>query len=117
MFDFVKAQTAIFEDAPKLFHPNAFKSFKEHRFPQGNVQFTFKKLPNPASLTLDGDIDFFADTASHLLLEVLPNDVFNPSSKTDPRRAYALRWMSVERRRQSDQSFPAFEPPFSLVMI
>jgi hypothetical protein len=116
MFGFLRDQTLVFKGAPATLHPNAFGSFKEHRFPEGNVQFTFSQLPDAQFLRLDGDIDLFADTASHVLLEVLPNDVFNPSSKTDPRRAYAMRWMSVQRRRIVDSNVADFDPPFSLVM-
>jgi hypothetical protein len=113
---FLAAQTNVFGKANSSLHPGAFESFKEGRFREGNVQFTFGRIPNSTRVKLDGDIDLFADKVSHALLEVLPNDVLNPPSVTDARRAYAMRWMSVQRQRELDQSLPPFEPPFSIVV-
>jgi hypothetical protein len=118
MQSFLEQRSPVFTNALSLLHPGAFASFKESRYAEGNVQFTFSKIPDSTTneLKLDSDIDLFADQASHFVLEVLPNDVFNPPSKTDPRRAYAMRWMSVERKRIVDPTIAKFDPPFTLVM-
>jgi hypothetical protein len=115
MLAFLEQRAVIFKDAPSLLHPDAFKSFKESRHDEGNVQFTFARLEDPAALKVDCDIDLFASPVSHFLLEVLPNDVFNPRSTTDPRRAYAMRWMSVQRKLASNPA-AKFDPPFTLVL-
>lgn len=116
MREFLEQRPHTFKDAFSLLHPGAFVSFKESRYPEGNVQFTFARIEGSTMLKLDSDIDLFADTASHLVLEFLPNDVFNPPSVTDARRAYAMRWMSVERKRVVDPATVRFDPPFSLVL-
>ena len=113
MLQFLENRAMIFKDADSSLHPDAFKSFKESRHAEGNVQFTFARLEDPTLLKVDCDIDLFADQLSHFFLEVLPNDVFNPPSRTDPRRAYAMRWMSVQRTLASNPA-GKFDPPFTL---
>ena len=112
MVPWLESRSETFAGAPSSLHPGAFVSFKERRYPEGNVQFSLARTDDASRYTLDGDIDLFASAGSHLLLEVLPNDLLNPGSHTDPRRAYALRWMSV--RRQKDTTGVDYNPPFSL---
>jgi len=113
MVPWLESRPESFAGALSSLHPGAFISFKERRYPEGNVQFTFARTDDSDRHTLDSDIDLFASTASHFLLEVVPNDYLNPSSYTDPRRAYALRWMSM--RRQKDATGVDFNPPYSLL--
>ena len=100
--------------AGHLLHKGSFESFKERRYPQGDVQFTFSRTTDPATFTLDADIDLFSDKASHLVLEVFPTDVFRANTGTDPREAYTFRWMSVQRAKAATGL--DFDPPFSVVM-
>jgi len=107
-----------FHDAPAGLHPGADLSFKERRYPEANVQFTFTRNKPPNGLvTLDADIDYYADEGSHFLLEILPSDVIpaiiGTSKKlTDPTVAYALRWMAMQRRFEA--SGLAFNPPYKI---
>jgi len=109
----LEARPTVFSSAPPFLHHGAFVSFKESRYPEGNVQFSFAKTDDEGRYKVDIDIDLFAGAGSHLLLEVVPNDLLKPSSYTDPRRAYAFRWMSV--RRRVDATGVDFNPPYSLV--
>src|SRR5262249_25546363 len=83
--------TRTFSTAPHALHKDSFTSFKEVRYPEGNVQFTFSRREE--TLIVDSDIDLFGDTGAHLLLEILPTDVLHANPGTDPRQAYAFRWM------------------------
>lgn len=102
-----------FSLAPHSLHPGSFLSFKEQRYPEGNVQFTFAKTNNEETYQLDSDIDLFKDQASHFFLEVLPSDFLHVIDHTDPRDAYAFRWMSVQRMKVP--SGLDFNPPYSVV--
>jgi hypothetical protein len=116
MVGFLTQRPSVFSKASSLLHPGAFLSYKETRFMEGNVQFSFSPIAGSTLLKVDGDIDLFKDPLSHLLVEVLPNDVLNPPSVTDARRAYAMRWMSVQRQLATGAVAAAFNPPFTLVM-
>jgi len=113
MTEWLAADSESFKHAGHGLHEGAFLSFKERRYPEGNVQFTFAKTDNPAVYRLDSDVDLYANLLSHGLLEVFPNDVLNSTDHTDPRQAYALRWMSV--RRLKEASGLDFNPPFEVV--
>jgi hypothetical protein len=107
-----------FHDAPSSLHPGADFSYKERRYPEANVQFTFtRNKPPNGFVTVDADIDYYADEGSHFLLEIFPSDVvpaiIGTSKKlTDPTVAYALRWMAMQRRLAA--SGLAFDPPYIL---
>jgi hypothetical protein len=113
MLKWLRGASRTFTGAPNGLHPGSFISFKEVRYPEGNVQFTFSKTGDDAQLIVDSDIDLFKDTASHLLLEVLPTDGLHVNAGTDPRTAYALRWMSVQRVKATTGL--DFNPPFAVV--
>ncbi len=112
MVTWLAAAHRTFSVAPHALHRGSFISFKEVRYPEGNVQFTFSKTADAGVLTLDGDIDLFRDNESHALIELLPTDVLHLNAGTDPRQAYALRWMSVQRAKASGGL--GFDPPFSV---
>jgi hypothetical protein len=114
MLNWLSGATLTFGSAPHGLHPGSFISFKEVRYAEGNVQFTFSKTTDDKTLVVDTDIDLFGDTVSHLLLEVLPTDGLHVNAGTDPREAYALRWMSVQRTRATTGL--DFDPPFSVVL-
>ena len=80
-------------------------SFKEDRFPEANLQFTFFK--NQKRLYADIDMDYFRDGFSHGIFELFPNTVFG--SRTDPRKIYALRWMASRNSGSTE-----FAPPYVL---
>ncbi len=106
--------------APKGLHPGATDSYKQTDFGEGNVQLTFHEkeqatVRGVACQLMEADIDYFKDTASHILLEVFPNKlkaripgVDRSASLTDPRTVYGLRWIAG-RRRGLD-----FAPPYVL---
>jgi hypothetical protein len=81
-------------------------------FGEANVQLTFHEQD---TLIVDGvncvkiepDIDYYKDIAAHLLLEVAVNAF---GSLTDPRTAYALRWMAGQRA-----GIPEFDPLYTIV--
>lgn len=105
LFVTVKAQSDSGRD-PKIepanpgLHPGAKLSFKEARFPEANLQFTFhfeKDTDDP--MVVEMDMDYFKDQAAHFLLEVIPNEAGSKllhlkNATTDPRKIYAMRWMS-----------------------
>jgi hypothetical protein len=108
------------EPAPAGLHKGASKSFKQTDFGEANVQFSFHETdPEPRSIKgvkcflVDVDIDYFQDTAAHLLGEVFPNKLkslifgkHSSKSLTDPRTVYGLRWTAGKRRQQE------FKPPY-----
>ncbi len=104
-----------FTNAPHSLHPGSFRSFKEVRYPEGNVQFTFSHRDDPNFVTVDSDIDLFGDEEGHLLIEVFPTDVLHLDSGTDPRQAYAFRWMSVQRAKAATGL--DFDPPFAITRL
>jgi len=118
--DFLKQerQEGTFDTVSANLHPGADVSYKETRYPEANVQFTFtrKGIPN-GTVKVDADIDYYADPASHFLLEIFPGDVIpailGTSKKlTDSRVAYALRWMAM--RRRFNTSNISFDPPYRI---
>src|SRR5260221_6681616 len=100
-----------FENAPADLHPGATRSYKQIQFGEANVQLTFHEND---TLEVDGvncvmvepDIDYFKDTAAHLLLEVAVNAL---GSITDPRAVYALRWIAGRRA-----GIPEFDPLYTI---
>ena len=110
MVTWLASDSTTFGPAPSLLHKGADFSFKERRYAEGNVQFTFSKTSDPKALVLDSDVDLFGDVLSHNLVEVLPNEA--SGSHTDPKRAYAFRWMSAQRAKP--QSGLDFDPPFTV---
>jgi len=108
------------EPAPAGLHKGASKSFKQTDFGEANVQLSFHETdPEPQSINgvkcflVDVDIDYFQDTAAHLLGEVFPNKLkslifgkHSSKSLTDPRTVYGLRWTAGKRRQQE------FKPPY-----
>lgn len=71
-------------------------NFKEKRFGEANLELTFHENGR----VLEVDLDYFKDRLAHLFLEVIPNfagkNVGRKNSSTDPRIAYALRWMAAK---------------------
>lgn len=70
-------------------------SFKQTLFLESNVQFTFYEGLTKDVDVVENDMDYFADTAAHLLLEVFPNSISKKLGHpilTDPRHAYVFRW-------------------------
>jgi len=102
-----------FQEAGHGFHKGAFISYKEQRYSEGNVQFTFAKIANSSNLQLDCDIDFFKDQVSHFFIEILTTDIIPIQGPTDPRKAYAFRWMAVQRMKV--KTGLDFKPPFAVV--
>jgi hypothetical protein len=93
----------------ELFHKGATSSYKEVQFGEGNVQLSFHENdPVPEELQgcviVESDIDYYKDPAAHALLEVIPNHFGGP---TDPKTAYALRWIAGRRA-----GVAPFNPPY-----
>jgi hypothetical protein len=98
------------EPDPKVFHKDATLSYKENLLSEANVQLTFlANAPSPREfpdcVLMEPDIDYYPNLLAHGLLEVVPGFF----SRTDPRMAYILRWMSARRA-----GLPEFDPPFTL---
>lgn len=96
----------------QVFHGGNTASFKEHSFWEANVQVTFyendSKVVNGVTVVLvEVDIDYYRDTAAHVLLEVLPNQF---GGKTDPTQCYQLRWIAARH-----YGAPAFDPFYTIV--
>jgi len=106
-----KLHTFAPEPDPEVFHKGipgrvqpATRSWKQTRFDVSNVQLTFHEGNTRTVKFADGgsvdcvivepDIDYFKDTISHGLLEVVPNLL--SGGKTDPRQVYSLRWMATK---------------------
>jgi len=99
------------EPLPGAFHPGATRSYKEVRFGEANVQLTFhegtrKNIGGQDCVLVEPDMDYFQDTLSHALLEVLPNRF---GGETDPRQIYVLRWIAGRRAGVTE-----FEPPYEI---
>ncbi len=98
---------------PGVFHPGATRSYKEIRFGEANLQFTFhesetRRVGGADCVKLEVDIDYYKDPAAHALLEVLPNKL--TGGLTDPKQVYVLRWIAGKRA-----GLPEFAPPYVLV--
>ncbi len=96
----------------QVFHGGNTASFKEINFWEANVQITFyeqnSKVVNGVTVVLvEVDIDYYRDTAAHVLLEVLPNQF---GGNTDPTQCYQLRWIAARH-----YGAPAFEPLYTIV--
>lgn len=101
LIDQVKRATAAGHFAPEfnpgLFHPGATSSYKQIQFGEANVQLTFHEND---TTTIDGvpcvmvepDMDYYKDTAAHIVLELLPNALEH--MLTDPVMVYMLRWIA-----------------------
>jgi hypothetical protein len=118
--------TGLLSAAPPGLHPGADTSYKEIRFGEANLQFTFAtQPPHVKTINVKGvdvvcdsvevDMDYFHDKASHVFLEVVPNTIDKKmgraSAGTDPRTVYGLRWMAGKNAKASSRRF---EPYFQL---
>ncbi len=98
-------------------HTGATESYKETQFDVGNVQLTFhgrdrttftdENNKRISCVKIEADIDFYKDVAAHAVLEVIPNWI--TGGKTDPRVAYALRWMAAKR-----EGLAEFDPLYTV---
>ena len=114
LIDQVKLATAAkqFATAPFGLHAGATSSWKQIQFGEANVQLTFHENDH---LVIDGldcimvepDIDYYEDSAAHILLEVVPNELTH--SLTDPVEVYALRWMAGHQA-----GVPEFAPMYTI---
>lgn len=107
----------LFQVAPHGLHPGSDFSYKEVRYPEANVQFTITRLPDH-KVTIDADIDYFSDLASHFFLEVFPQDLIpailgTAKRLTNPMVVYALRWMAMQRK--SAGAGLTFQPAYKIV--
>ena len=101
----------IVEEAPSALHPGATSSYKEVEFGEANVQLTLhgndkKSIDGVDCIKVEADMDYYKDTGSHLIIEVLVNQF---GGKTDPRVIYVLRWTAGRRAGR-----PEFNPPFTI---
>jgi hypothetical protein len=106
--------------APAGLHPGATVSYKQTDFGEGNVQLSFHEgetdtVNGVACMVVEADIDYFKDTAAHILLEVFPNTLNSKihgknsaQSLTNPRSVYGLRWIAGRRLGRD------FAPPYVL---
>ena len=102
LIDQVKIATDAkqFAPAPYGLHPGATSSWKQIQFGEANVQLTFHEnehavIDGVNCIMVEPDIDYYADPAAHILLEVLPNELTH--SLTDPCEVYVLRWMEGQQ--------------------
>jgi hypothetical protein len=106
--------------APATLHPGATDSYKQTDFGEGNVQLTFhegetRTMDGVECMKVEVDIDYFKDTAAHIMLEVVPamlkEKIYGKDSAkslTDPRVVYGLRWIAGRRIGRD------FEPPYTI---
>ena len=100
-----------FDHAPFGLHKGATRSYKQIEFGEANVQFTFhendrKEVDGATCVMVEPDIDYFKDTAAHLLIEVAVNAF---GGVTDPRAVYVLRWIAGRRA-----GIPEFDPLYTI---
>jgi hypothetical protein len=98
-------------------HTGATESYKQTQFDVSNVQLTFHGRDAASFLDDSGnrvdcvkiepDIDYYRDVAAHALIEVIPNWI--TKNVTDPKVAYALRWMAAKREGISE-----FDPLYTV---
>jgi hypothetical protein len=112
----LKDYPSIFELAPAGLHPGADLSYKEIRFGEANLQFTFHTQEKRAGtdwIKIEMDMDYYHDAGAHILLEVIPNELatrlFKPHL-TDPEKIYALRWMAGKHAGETG----SFDPLYTL---
>lgn len=101
------------EAGSSIFHPGATSSYKQVEFGEANVQLTFheddkKTIGGIACIKVEPDIDYYKNTGSHTILEVIRNNV--SGSLTDPRQVYVLRWIAGRR-----SGVPEFDPLYTIV--
>ncbi len=122
--DYLQGHPKLFVPADPALHPGADESYKEVRFGEANLQFTFhkkKELSPPGTkwMKVEMDMDLFHDLDAHFLLEVVPNELFTRAGKflgigkphlTNPAQIYALRWVAGKRLPGE----PEFAPPYTL---
>lgn len=92
------------------FHPGATVSYKERTYGEGNIQLSIygnEKVALSDCQLVEVDIDYYKDTLSHGLLELVPNKLLEKT--TDPKMAYRLRWMAMKNVDSRD-----FDPPYLL---
>lgn len=95
-----------------LMHPGASLSWKQNEYPTANVQLTFHTEPGDCLadkdwVTVEVDIDYYKDLATHAILEVARNKL--TGSLTEPADVFVFRW--VEQRRLQK---PDFNPGYTL---
>ena len=93
-------------------HGDATSSFKQIQFGEANVQLTFhennrKTIDGVDCVFVEPDIDYFKDTAAHLLLEVIPHSLTGGVSS--PRAVYVLRWIAGRHA-----GVPNFDPLYTI---
>ncbi|MFM8394037.1 MAG: hypothetical protein ACKOB4_08955 [Acidobacteriota bacterium] len=103
-------QQKLWAKGSTAFHPGSTSSYKEKMYGEGNVQLSIygnEKVGLSDCLMVEVDIDYYKDTLSHGLLELVPNKLLEKT--TDPKMAYRLRWMAM--RNIGDLRF---DPPYVL---
>jgi hypothetical protein len=103
-----------FDDASFALHKGATGSYKQIEFGEANLQLTFhendrKEVDGVNCVMVEPDIDYFRDTAAHLLVEVAVNTL---GGITDPRAVYALRWIAGRRA-----GIPEFDPLYTIEKV
>jgi len=103
----------------KLLHGgDSDASYKEKRFGEANLQFTFHSETDPTGqglIKVEMDIDYYRDAAAHIAVEVIPNGfeqlvkLFGPGL-TNPAVVYALRWMAGKHAGEQQE----FDPLYTL---
>jgi hypothetical protein len=103
------------EPGAGLLHPGATSSYKQNQFGEANVQLTFhenaenhRTIDGIDCITVEPDIDYYADLAAHTVLEVIPNTIGH--TLTDPKVVYVLRWMAGRHAGVAE-----FSPPYTIV--
>jgi hypothetical protein len=106
-------QTLTSQSAQSLLQPVTFDrddNLKEIRYHEANVELTFHE-----ENILEVDLDYYRDLGAHFFLEVIPNKLGSALGRsdaaTDPRTAYALRWMAY---RNASRNRDHFAPPVAL---
>ena len=107
-----QGEFAIEPAADLTLHGDATSSFKQVQFGEANLQLTFhetnrKTIDGVDCVYVEPDIDYFKDTAGHLLLEVIPNVLTGTVSS--PRTVYILRWIAGRHA-----GVPNFDPLFTI---
>ena len=109
------AQEGEFDTEPAIdlsLHGDATSSYKQIQFGEANVQLTFhgnnrKTIDGVDCVYVEPDIDYYKDTAAHLLLEVIPNGL--TGNVSSPRVVYVLRWIAGQHAGQ-----PEFDPLYTI---
>ena len=101
----LEKSTRQFTRAPKLLHRGATASFKQVSFLESNIQVSVHGesrggIGGEQLVKVEIDIDYFRDSAAHLLLEVVPNHL--TGGHTNPAAVYALRWIAGKNAGETD---------------